>query len=235
MNAADGPARQSGWRILIAGTGGQGVLTAARLLCDCFVELGHEVVSGQLHGMAQRGGAVQSTVVIEGGISPVIGSGRADYVVGFEPVETARALPLMSSRTVVFMNTAPVIPSDLTQRAVREQEELTYPDVTELVACIRAVAANTFAFDATRRAQEAGSIRALNMVMLGCLLGAASLPTGWGGRLARQSAGALPCTTDRFWDFVSKRMPPASMDTNHHAFLGGVELATTVHVGEGLR
>ena len=48
----------SGWRICIVGTGGQGVLTAARLLCDTFVERGHDVVSGQLHGMAQRGGGV---------------------------------------------------------------------------------------------------------------------------------------------------------------------------------
>jgi hypothetical protein len=53
-----------GWRIAIAGTGGQGVVTAARVLCDAFVEQGHDVVSSQLHGMAQRGGSVQSAVMI---------------------------------------------------------------------------------------------------------------------------------------------------------------------------
>ena len=71
----------------------QGVLTAARALCEFFAERGHNVVSGQLHGMAQRGGSVQSSVVIDSGISPVIARGRADFVVGFEPAETVRALP----------------------------------------------------------------------------------------------------------------------------------------------
>lgn len=83
MSAADSQKNGDGWRILIAGTGGQGVLTAARLLCDVFVEDGHQAVSGQLHGMAQRGGSVQSSVIIDCGISPVIPSGRADFVLGF--------------------------------------------------------------------------------------------------------------------------------------------------------
>ncbi|MFQ5495312.1 MAG: 2-oxoacid:acceptor oxidoreductase family protein, partial [Phycisphaerae bacterium] len=113
----DGP----GWKILIAGTGGQGVLTAARLLCDFFVDRGHDVASGQLHGMAQRGGAVQSSVIVDGGPSPIIAMGRADFVVGLEPVETARAIPFMSARTLVFMNTAPVIPFVLAQQAISKQ------------------------------------------------------------------------------------------------------------------
>jgi len=109
---------KSGWRVLIVGTGGQGVLTAARLLCDLFVDRGHDVVSGQLHGMAQRGGSVQSSVLIDCGSSPMIAKGRADVVLGFEPVETARALPFMSSRTVVYMNTNPVIPYTVGQQWV---------------------------------------------------------------------------------------------------------------------
>ncbi len=92
------------------GTGGQGVLTAAKLLCAAFMERGHEVVSDQAHGMAQRGGCVQSSVMIDCGISPVIAQGTADFVLGFEPVETARALPIMAATTTVFMNTSPVIP-----------------------------------------------------------------------------------------------------------------------------
>ncbi len=210
---------RSGCRILIAGTGGQGVLTAARLLCDCFLELDHQVVSGQLHGMAQRGGAVQSSVIIDGGISPVIPSGRADFVMGFEPVETARALPFISSSTVVYMNTAPVIPFVLAQRAVLKEGKAEYPDVRQLADRIRSVAPNTFPFDATQYAAEAGSIKALNMVMLGCLLG----------------SGCLPCTADSFWNTVSKRLPPALKETNTKAFMKGVEFATELGVGGGTR
>jgi indolepyruvate ferredoxin oxidoreductase beta subunit len=212
MRPLEGEPMQSGWRILIAGTGGQGVLTAARLLCEWFVERGHHVVSGQLHGMAQRGGAVQSSVLIDTGISPVIASGRADCVVGFEPVETARALPLMSSRTLVYMNTTPVVPFVLAQRAVLREDNAKYPEVSQLVDRVRSVAPHTFTFDATQLALEAGSTKALNMVMLGCLLG----------------SGCLPCGADEFWNAVSQQMPPATRETNTSAFRKGVEFAAGI-------
>ena len=198
-----------GWRILIVGTGGQGVLTAAKLLCDCFVERGHCVVSGQLHGMAQRGGAVQSSVMIDCGACPVIPSGRADFVVGFEPVETARALPLMSSDSVVFMNTTPVLPYILAQRTVLEEDDSEYPDVGGLVEAVLTVAPRTFAFDASRWAVDAGSVKALNIVMIGCVLG----------------LGSLPCTADEFWEIVSGRIPPALREANTTAFWKGAEFA----------
>jgi indolepyruvate ferredoxin oxidoreductase beta subunit len=208
---------RSGWRILIAGTGGQGVLTAARLLCDYFVEAGREVVSGQLHGMAQRGGAVQSSVIVDGGISPVIPSGRADFVLGFEPVETARALPLISARTMVFMNTTPVVPFVLAQRAVLNEDGAAYPDVPRLIDAVRAAAPRTFALDATEYAAEAGSAKTLNMVMLGGLLG----------------SGALPCTAEEFWNSVSSSIPPKLKDSNTKAFLRGAEFGAGLQVGGG--
>jgi indolepyruvate ferredoxin oxidoreductase beta subunit len=209
MNPVEGEQKRSGWRILIAGTGGQGVLTVARLLCDCFVERGHHIVSGQLHGMAQRGGAVQSSVIIDAGISPVIARGRADYVVGLEPVETARALPFMSSRTLVYMNTAPVVPFVLAQRAVLQEGDAEYPNVQQLADRVRSVAPSTFTLDGTQFALEAGSTQALNIVMLGCLLG----------------SGFLPCPADDFWSMVSKQMPPTMRETNVKAFRKGVEFA----------
>ena len=210
-----GAPKRRGWRIVIAGTGGQGVVTAARLLCECFAERGHEVVSGQLHGMAQRGGAVQSSVIIDGGISPMIAAGRADFVVGLEPVETVRALPLMSSRTTVYMNTTPVMPFVLAQRAVREEGGEEYPEVAELVRCVRAVTDNLFSIDAAQRAAETGVSAALNMVMLGCLLGSA----------------ALPCTAEAFSDFVAARSPGALREANVRAFRIGVEAVN----GRGMR
>lgn len=202
----DGRHSQDGWRIVLSGTGGQGVLTAARLLCDCLAERGHDVVSGQLHGMAQRGGSVQSCVMIDSGISPVIGAGRADYVLGLEPVETARALPLMSSRTVVYMNTAPVIPFVIGQQAILGDGEAKYPDVDHLVASIRAVTPRVFPLDATRLAQQCGSGKVVNMIMLGCLLG----------------SGALPCAADDFWNSAARRIPKGLVETNARAFMIGV-------------
>jgi indolepyruvate ferredoxin oxidoreductase beta subunit len=196
----------SGRRICIVGTGGQGVLTAARLLCDAFVEGGHDVVSGQLHGMAQRGGGVQASVMIDCGISPMIGAGRADIVLGFEPVETVRALPLMSSRTTVFMNTAPVIPYTLGQKVVLRDEESDYPDIGVLERAIRQVTEQILTLDATQAATETGSARSLNLLMLGCLLG----------------TGVLPCTSEEFWEVVARRMPPSLADANARAYNRGV-------------
>lgn len=215
MNRGNGRCNQRGWRVVIAGTGGQGVVTVARLLSECFAEYGHEVVSEQLHGMAQRGGAVQSSVIIDGGISPMIAAGRADFVVGLEPLETARALPLMSSRTTVYMNTTPVMPFVLAQRAVREEDGREYPEIVELERCIRAVTNNLVTLDATQLAAEASSSAALNMVMLGCLLGSAR----------------LPCTAETFSDFVAARSPSKLREANVKAFRMGVEAVKTGEAG----
>ncbi len=208
--------RPGGWRILIAGTGGQGVLTAARLLCDFFTTAGHEVVSGQLHGMAQRGGSVQSTVMIGCGIGPAMPEGCADVVLGFEPVETVRALCYLSDSTKVYMNTTPVIPFTLAQSAIRPSHDGQYPDIEKLIAAVRAVTPHLFAFDATGRARQAGSAASLNMAMLGCALG----------------SRGLPCTASEFWKAVAPRLPARSAETNVRAFEAGVEAGRAFHVGE---
>ena len=210
--SASGPER-AGWRIGIVGTGGQGVLTATRLLCEVFVERGHDVVSSQLHGMAKRGGTVQSSIVIDGGPSPVLAPGSADVILGFEPIETARALALISSRTSVFVNTALVLPYVLAQEAARNKGEAEYPKVDELIGALRAATGRVFPFEATRAAVEAGSARALNMVMLGCLLG----------------SGLLPCIAAEFWSAVADGAPSAWAEVNHRAFELGAAM------GEGIR
>ncbi len=208
--------KRPGWRIGIAGTGGQGVLTAARVLCDGFAERGHEVVSSQLRGMAQRGGSVQCTVMIDCGISPVMASGAADFVLGFEPVETVRVLELMSSHTLVFMNTAPVTPYVLAQRSVLDGKEAKYPAVNRLAACVREITADVHLLDATKLAADAGSVQTLNMIMLGCLLG----------------TGSLPCAANRFWESVTRTIPPPLVDANTRAFFSGVDLGRKCQLAE---
>ncbi|MCH8963467.1 MAG: indolepyruvate oxidoreductase subunit beta [Planctomycetes bacterium] len=211
-NGQNGPDRRRGWRICVVGTGGQGVLTAARLLCDAFVARGHHVVSGQLHGMAQRGGSVQSSVMIDCGISPMMAEGQADFVLGFEPVEATRALPFMSAGTIVLMNTAPVIPFVLGQQSLLEKKNIEYPDVAQLESAIRQVTERVYSFDATQLATEtgtgAGSAKALNMLMLGCML----------------SLGKWPFSADQFWETAAQRMPPALVETSKSAFARGVEI-----------
>ncbi len=81
-------------RIFMTGVGGQGTLTATTLLAKTVLAAGLPVTSGEIHGMAQRGGVVESTVLI-GCKSPKIGHGEADILLGFEPMETLRALPYL--------------------------------------------------------------------------------------------------------------------------------------------
>ena len=157
-----------GLRILTVGTGGQGVLTAARLLTRFFVAKGHDVVSGQLHGMAQRGGSVQSSIQVDCGLSPVIGEGRADVVLGLEPIECARAIRFMSSRTTVLMNVAMVTPFVVAQDEIHGRNGAP-PSVSELERAIRELTPHVATFDATALAERAGSERTLNVVMLGAL------------------------------------------------------------------
>ncbi len=76
----------------MTGVGGQGPLTATTLLARVAVAQGVEVVAGEIHGMAQRGGVVESTILLGGWKSPKLGFGEADIVLGFEPLETLRGL-----------------------------------------------------------------------------------------------------------------------------------------------
>ncbi len=132
-------------------------------------------MSGQLHGMAQRGGSVQSSVMVDCGISPVIPEGKADFVLALEPIECARALRFVSSRTNVFMNTAMVTPFVVAQDQVRNRD-MGPPSVQELEQAIASVTSRLRVTDATALAEQAGSIRTLNLVMLGSLFGADLLP-----------------------------------------------------------
>ena len=203
-------------RILVAGTGGQGVITAAHLLADFFVQRGRKVVSGQLHGMAQRGGAVQATVMVDCGIGPQLSSGGADVVLGLEPVETARALPYISSKTTVFMNTAAVIPYLLSLQYVLGEKSAHYPSIEELQQAIRGATSRLVVLDATALAKRAGSIRTVNVVMLGCLFG----------------SGLLGIAAEQFLDAFMRTAPPKLADVNRQAYLYGVESGESLAVSK---
>jgi indolepyruvate ferredoxin oxidoreductase beta subunit len=196
-------------RVLIVGTGGQGVLTAAHWLADALVEGGHGVTSGQLHGMAQRGGSVESSVMVDCGPSPAVPAGGADVLLGLEPVECVRAAPYLSSRSTVFMNTRPVIPFTVGQDNVLGKGRGRYPKLAELEEHLRAITSQVYTLDATAMAERAGSTRALNMVMLGCLLG----------------AGLLPLTTEKFLETAQRSFPAGARDANRRAFAGGARFA----------
>lgn len=158
------------FRLLVVGVGGQGVLHAARLLGEAALAQGQEVVVGQLHGMSQRGGSVESTVLIGPGRGSFIGPGQAHALLALEPLEALRALPRLGARTRAVVSLGRIAPFTLAQRGEP------YPDLDWILAALRAAAGEVVTLDGPALAQAAGSAQALNLVMLGALAGIGVLP-----------------------------------------------------------
>jgi indolepyruvate ferredoxin oxidoreductase beta subunit len=154
----------------VAGIGGQGVLSAGRWLGNAAAAAGLDMVVRQVHGLSQRGGSVQSSVVIGGARSPEIPDGAADVLVAFEPMEAARALAKVSERTAAIVNLRPLLPASL------QSSGRPYPPLSSLIDPVRDAAGSMLSVDATALAEEAGSHRVLNVVMLGMLAGSDLLP-----------------------------------------------------------
>jgi indolepyruvate ferredoxin oxidoreductase beta subunit len=159
-------------RIFITGVGGQGSLTLSRLLGEAALQAGQNVIVSEIHGMSQRGGIVETAVLMGNVHSPIIGDGQADCILGFEPLETLRAMNKASPRTITITNTRPVVPITVSLGQGR------YPDVEEILAQIEGFLSEgkLIALDAVGLAKEAGSTLAANMVLLGALSSATPLP-----------------------------------------------------------
>jgi indolepyruvate ferredoxin oxidoreductase beta subunit len=158
------------WRVLFSGVGGQGVLSAGRWLGQAAHSCRLPVVVQQVHGLSQRGGAVQTAVAIGGARSPEIPDGMADVLVALEPMEGARVLAKVSQRTTVLINTRPLLPASL------HASGHPYPPLDSLLGPIEEAAGSVTTIDATAMAEEIGSVRCLNVVMLGMLAGTGLLP-----------------------------------------------------------
>lgn len=189
-------------KIVFSGYGGQGVLTASQILGRAATFEGHQVTAGQLHGMSQRGGSVESTVLIGKGLSAFVGVGEADVVVGFEPLETLRSVPKMNARTVVLMNIDRSMPSVLA-RAGKP-----YPDLDGIVGRIRAACGSVALVNGPEITREAGVGRTLNVAMLGALAG----------------TELLPFSSEALFRAVAWRCPERFLSANRRAFDLGMKV-----------
>jgi indolepyruvate ferredoxin oxidoreductase beta subunit len=161
-----------GLRIYLTGVGGQGTLTATTLLSRTALDQGINVVSGEIHGMAQRGGVVESTVLLGGWLSPGIYHGEADILLGFEPLETLRALPYLAPGGRVFSAEDFVPPPGVSLG----RESL--PALEDIRKQVRAAAARSWFLPIQTLGREAGAIQSGNTAMLGALCAVGGLPFG---------------------------------------------------------
>ena len=147
--------------IMIVGVGGQGTLLASRILGNAVISEGYDVKVSEVHGMSQRGGSVVTYVKYGDKVfSPIIDRGEADMILAFEKLEAARALPYLKEGGTVILNDREIAPMPVITGAAE------YPD--GLVANI-AAKAKVIAIDALSLSLEAGSAKAVNVVLIGVL------------------------------------------------------------------
>ena len=185
--------------ILIVGVGGQGTLLASKVMGKVFLDSGYDVKVSEVHGMSQHGGSVVTYVRYGDEVySTLIDKGEADILLSFEALEAARWLPYLKKDGVVITNTQRLNPMSVVMG------KATYPD--DILDKIKAAGVNPVEADALALAEEAGSAKSVNVVLLG---------------IAAKHIGL----DKQLWlDAVKSTVPPKTVDMNVAAFEKGYEL-----------
>ncbi len=188
--------------ILLTGVGGQGTILAAKMLTIGLMESGYDVKMSEIHGMSQRGGSVTSQVRYskERVYSPVIEKGTADIIVSFEKMEALRSLEYLKPEGGVVVVNNVEIPS----MSVMTGAETYTQGIEEIIG---KAAGKVIAIDASRKAEELGSVKAANVILLGTLVKSMGLD-------------------DIDWDeIIRKTVKEKFIDLNLEAIRVGMELA----------
>ena len=154
--------------IMIVGVGGQGTLLASRILGNAVIRMGYDVKVSEVHGMSQRGGSVVTYVKYGEKVhSPIIDNGEADIILAFELLEAYRALPALKKGGRLIVNDQRINPMPVITGAAE------YP--ADILSKLSAKA-DTTAVDALALAAEAGSIKAVNVVLIGVMAKSTNIP-----------------------------------------------------------
>ncbi len=190
-------------RLIIVAVGGQGNLLASKVLGEAALISNVPVRMSEIHGMAQRGGVVESAIVFGDATSSIISDGEADILLGFEPSETLRAINRCNKNTKVITNTATSPPFTVSiGKGV-------YPDVENIKTLLSEKCASLVAIDAMKLAKDAGSPMSVNIVLLGALV----------------QTGSLGFTRETVIEAIKRRTKKAFLDMNIKAFELGFEAA----------
>jgi len=195
-------------RLILVAVGGQGNLLSSKVIGESALLADVPVRMSEIHGMAQRGGVVESSIVFGEAKSTIISDGEADVLVGFEPSETLRALNKCNPGTVVISNLAPMSPFTVTVGSG------VYPDLKKLQSLIRAKTANLIAFNAEVQAREAGNVLSVNMVLLGALI----------------QTGKIPLSKDTVQEAIKTKTKKAFVEMNLKAFELGFSTAKSMSI-----
>lgn len=179
--------------VMIVGVGGQGSLLASRLLGTVLLEEGYDVKMSEVHGMSQRGGSVVTYVRYgEKVYSPIVTEGECDRIISFEKLEAARYAAYLRRGGKIIVNTQEIDPMPVITGTA------TYP--TDVLDILKADGFDIDAFDALSLALEAGSSKAVNIVLM--------------GRFAR----TLDIPKDKWMNALEKVVPAKFLELNRKAF-----------------
>jgi indolepyruvate ferredoxin oxidoreductase beta subunit len=157
--------------VVFSGVGGQGIVVASDIFCEAALLDGFDVAKAEVHGMAQRGGAIVAHARLGEKVqTPLIERGKADVVLGFEVLETARVLPLLKKEGTVIVNTKyipPIVLARGSDRALNQEN---------LLCMIRERASIVHEIDALNIAEKLGNTLLVNTIMLGALSALPEIP-----------------------------------------------------------
>lgn len=181
--------------IILCGVGGQGTILASKLIAAAAMKKGIMVRTAETIGMAQRGGSVFSHLKLgSGSFSPLIGRGRADLIIGFEPAEAVRQLPFLKKGGTVVVSSHPIFP-------VSAMIGDSVYDTASVMSYLKEHTEHLTVVDSARAANELGSAKVLNVLLLG-----AAVQTGHLG-LSRQD----------LLEVIHERMPEKFLEMNEKA------------------
>lgn len=179
--------------IMIVGVGGQGSLLASKLLGNLLVDEGYDVKVSEVHGMSQRGGSVVTYVRFgEKVFSPIIDKGEADFILSFEKIEAARYAEYLADGGKIIVNTQEIDPMPIITGAAE------YP--TDALDRLAEKGMEIISLDALSSANEAGSSKAVNIVLM--------------GRLSRY----MSISEKKWLSAIEKSVAPKFVDMNVKAF-----------------
>ena len=147
--------------IMIVGVGGQGTLLASRIIGNTVIAEGYDVKISEVHGMSQRGGSVVTYVKFGDKVySPIVDTGEADIILAFETLEAYRALPFLKKDGKMITNTQKIDPMPVITGATKYPENI-IGKMSEKI--------DLTSVDALSLAEEAGNIKAVNVVLIGVM------------------------------------------------------------------
>jgi indolepyruvate ferredoxin oxidoreductase, beta subunit len=185
--------------VFLAGVGGQGILLASEVLAEAFLRSGYDVKKSEVHGMAQRGGAVTTHLRFGPAVhAPLIEPGTAHLLIAFEKLEALRFLHYLAPGGTVVANTQEIPPAPVSSGRER------YPEQIE--ERLRETAARLHMVDALGAALALHEARAVNMVMAGA------------------ASHFLPLPEKAYLDALAVRLPARYVDINARAFRAGRDL-----------